>query len=217
MLYMFDPSHLPNRKRPARCPPVDGGNRSVVLFVTVCTKDRKALLANLPAFSLILAAWLDAGAWMVGRFVIMPDHIHLFCSPVDSSYPIRSWITFWKRAISRRWNHADDQPIWQSQMWDTQLRTGDAYDAKWEYVKCNPVRHGLVRRPEEWPFKGELNPLPWHDPYFAKPTLKLWVLFVQHGAEGPDALHVPVKAPMVLPDLEGCGPSQPRNQRHPQR
>ena len=29
---------------------------------------------------------------------------------------------------------------------------------------------------------------------------------VQHGAEGPDALHVPVKAPMVLPDLEGCGP-----------
>jgi len=164
MLYMFDPSHLPNRKRPARCPPVDGGNRSVVLFVTVCTKDRKALLANLPAFSLILAAWLDAGAWMVGRFVIMPDHIHLFCSPVDSSYPIRSWITFWKRAISRRWNHADDQPIWQSQMWDTQLRTGDAYDAKWEYVKCNPVRHGLVRRPEEWPFKGELNPLPWHDP-----------------------------------------------------
>src|SRR5262245_52760855 len=32
----------------------------------------------------------------------------------------------------------------------------------------------------------------------------------QHGAEGPDALQVLIKAPMVLPDLEGCGPSQPR-------
>jgi putative transposase len=48
-------------------------------------------------------------------------------------------------------------------MWDTQLRTGNSYDAKWEYVKCNPMRHGLVRHPEEWPFKGELNPLSWHD------------------------------------------------------
>jgi putative transposase len=145
-------------------PPVDTGNRSVVLFVTVCTKNRKTLLANPSAFSLILAAWLDAGAWMVGRFVIMPDHIHLFCSPLDSSYSIRSWVTFWKRAIARRWFNADDHPLWQSQMWDTQLRTGNSYDAKWEYVKCNPVRHGLVHRPEEWPFKGELNPLPWHDP-----------------------------------------------------
>ena len=110
----------------------------MVLFVTVCTKDRKALLANLPAFSLILAASLDAEKWVVGRFVIMPDHIHLFCSPVDSSYSIRSWVTFWKRAISRGWNNADDLPIWQSQMWDTQLRSGNSYDAKWEYVKCNP-------------------------------------------------------------------------------
>jgi hypothetical protein len=25
-------------------------------------------------------------------------------------------------------------------------------------------RHGLVRHAEEWPFKGELNPLSWHDP-----------------------------------------------------
>src|SRR6516164_736167 len=35
----------------------------------------------------------------------------------------------------------------------------------------------------------------------------------QHGAAGPDALEVLLKAPMVLPDLEGCGPSQPQNPR----
>src|SRR5215475_10223026 len=39
----------------------------------------------------------------------------------------------------------------------------------------------------------------------------------QHGAEGPDALQVLIKAPMVLRDLEGCGPSQPRNPMKAQR
>ena len=38
---------------------------------------------------------------------------------------------------------------------------------------------------------------------------KAWI--DQHGAEGPDALQVVIKARMVLPDLEGCSPLQPRN------
>jgi putative transposase len=160
----MDFSDLPDRKRPARCPPLDAGNRSVILFVTVCTKDKKRLLANLSAFALIVAAWLEAATWVVGRFVVMPDHIHLFCSPANEAYSVRSWIAFWKSSVSRRWWRAADHPIWQAQMWDTQLRTGNSYDAKWEYMKWNPVRHGLVRHPEEWPFKGELNPLTWLDP-----------------------------------------------------
>jgi hypothetical protein len=33
----------------------------------------------------------------------------------------------------------------------------------------------------------------------------------QHGAEGPDALQVSIKVPIVLHDLEGCSPLQPRH------
>jgi putative transposase len=155
---------LPDRKRPARCSPLDYGNRSVILFVTVCTKDRKAVLANVIAFSAIVSAWRGAAAWTVGRFVIMPDHVHLFCSPANNAFSIQSWVTFWKSSVSRRWIDPAIRPIWQVQMWDTQIRSGDSYDAKWDYVRNNPVRHGLVRHSEEWPFKGELNPLSWHDP-----------------------------------------------------
>src|SRR6516164_6717954 len=36
-------------------------------------------------------------------------------------------------------------------------------------------------------------------------------LIDQRGAEGPDALQVSIKVPIALHDLEGCGPSQPRN------
>jgi hypothetical protein len=45
--------------------------------------------------------------------------------------------------------------------WDTQLRRGENYDEKWEYIRANPVRAGLVPRVEDWPHQGELNELRW--------------------------------------------------------
>ncbi len=48
---------------------------------------------------------------------------------------------------------------WQTNFWDTHLRSDESYAAKWEYVSFNPVRAGLVENAEEWPFKGMLNPL----------------------------------------------------------
>ena len=53
--------------------------------------------------------------------------------------------------------------LFQMQCWDTQLRTGESYAQKWEYVRNNPVRKGLCQVPEDWPYQGELNVLAWHD------------------------------------------------------
>jgi hypothetical protein len=38
-----------------------------------------------------------------------------------------------------------------------------SYAEKRQYVSNNPVRHGYVRRAEDWPYQGELNVLEWHD------------------------------------------------------
>ena len=53
--------------------------------------------------------------------------------------------------------------IFQRDQWDTQLRTGESYASKWEYVRNNPVRKCLVARADDWPYQGELNILQWHD------------------------------------------------------
>lgn len=50
---------------------------------------------------------------------------------------------------------------WQSDCWDTQMRCGEQYRKKWEYVRQNPVRAGLVQRAEDWPWQGELSVLKW--------------------------------------------------------
>ena len=65
--------------------------------------------------------------------------------------------------ITRHWPRREETPLWQSEYWDRQLRRGDSYAEKWEYVVNNPVRHGLVKNAAAWPYQGELNILEWHD------------------------------------------------------
>ena len=150
-----------DRRHPLHLPPRDILGRPTIVFVTVCTARRKPILARVDAVATIVDAWRRAEAWRIGRYVIMPDHVHFFCSPFARDVPLQAWVAYWKSITSRSWPHRREQPVWQRHFWDWQLRVGESYLGKWEYVKQNPVRGGLVDRPEAWPFAGELNELEW--------------------------------------------------------
>jgi hypothetical protein len=49
----------------------------------------------------------------------------------------------------------------QSRGWHHRLRDGENYSEKWIYVQENPIRKGLVKRIEDWPFKGKVFDLAW--------------------------------------------------------
>jgi putative transposase len=160
---LSSPVHKPCRKRPAHFPAVTVGFKSIIIFLTVCTRQRKPLLANDEAAQLIIEAW-QANFWRVGRYVIMPVHIHLFCGPnTFPPRPLKKWIEYWRNHVTRAWPHGIQVPIWQREFWDRQLRRSESYAEKWHYVVNNPVRYGYVRRTEDWPYQGELNVLEWHD------------------------------------------------------
>jgi putative transposase len=150
------------RKYPAHIAPVERHNEPIIIFLTVCSKDRKRIFDSRDVADVIVNAWVEAKSWLVGRYVIMPNHIHLFCAPgVFPPEPLKQWVRFWKNVASKKWPRADEHPIWQRDFWDTQLRRHENYDEKWEYVIENPFRAGLVRKSDDWPFHGELNFLPW--------------------------------------------------------
>jgi REP element-mobilizing transposase RayT len=136
-----------------------------IVFVTVCTKHRLPWLANATVHRALQQAWGEAQAWLVGRYVIMPDHIHLFAAPSQTSIELDDWIQFWKSAFTKRVRQTASLDIparpWQTDHWDTRLRTWQSYDQKWDYVRNNPVRHRLVARAEEWPYQGEIHSLTW--------------------------------------------------------
>jgi hypothetical protein len=42
---------------------------------------------------------------------------------------------------------------WQEGCFDRLLRSDESLSDKWEYLRQNPVRAGLVANPEDWPFQ----------------------------------------------------------------
>ena len=110
----------------------------------------------------VVNAWNSARSWVVGRYIFMPDHIHLFCAPATlPSKPLNQRVSYRKSAASRSWPRAEEQPIWQRDFWDTQLRRSENYGSKVIQVTRNAGPAGLVNRAEDWPFQGELNLLSW--------------------------------------------------------
>ncbi|MBA3849580.1 MAG: hypothetical protein C0502_06235 [Opitutus sp.] len=106
--------------------------------------------------------WHSADRWLVGRYVIMPDHVHLFCAPnLNPPAPLRTWVGYWKATVARESGYGAG--LWQKNFWDTQLRRHESYSTKWQYVRQNPVRAGLAVRSDDWPYQGEMNVLSWHD------------------------------------------------------
>jgi putative transposase len=128
-------------------------------FLTVCAKRPARNLANVLVHKTLLQAFKEADAWQVGSYTVMPDHIHLFCAPANDDYTIEAWITFWKRCFRRI--GGPDLPQFQSRGFHHRLRREENYQKKSEYMRANPVREGLVKRPDDWEFQGTLNELRW--------------------------------------------------------
>lgn len=126
-----------------------------LFFVTFSTRDRaqiRSLSAAHLAFQGYAARAVANFGIAVGRYVIMPDHIHLFVQG-GAEFALSPWIGGLKRAISV----AVGTPgrLWQPGFFDHVLRTEESYAQKWEYVRENPVRAGLVKQYEDWPYQGE--------------------------------------------------------------
>ncbi|MEM7013888.1 MAG: hypothetical protein AAF585_20695, partial [Verrucomicrobiota bacterium] len=130
---------LKQRKRPARLPLFESGNLAPIIYLTVCCKDRKPILAKDDIHQLLIDIWSRVeNHWSVGRYVLLPNHLHLFCSPKSpESLGVKKWTKYWKSQASNNWPRPHEHPIWQLDCWDTQLRTGESYDEKWDYVRNN--------------------------------------------------------------------------------
>ncbi len=46
--------------------------------------------------------------------------------------------------------------IWEEGFFDHVLRSNESYSQKWNYVRENPVRAGLVKSAADWPYQGEI-------------------------------------------------------------
>ncbi len=134
--------------------------RPNIFFVTANAKDAIPWMANDIVHKSLEEIWrMEATAWLVGLYLIMPDHVHFFCAPYDTNFEIDQWIQFWKARFSRR--HPGQSWAWQRKSFHHRIRNRIEYEEKLCYVGENPLRKQLVAHPDEWRYRGRINDLRW--------------------------------------------------------
>lgn len=93
--------------------------------------------------------------------VVLPDHLHaIWTLPEgDAGFPQR-WALI-KAGFSRKLPKGEqrsasrerkgERGIWQRRYWEHQIRDDKDFARHVDYIHVNPVKHGLVARPVDWP------------------------------------------------------------------
>ena len=92
----------------------------------------------------------------VHAVVVMPDHVHLLLTPLTDAqgnpYSVVEILQSIKGASAHSINRPLHRsgPVWQEESFDHVLRSDESFEEKFEYIRQNPVRRGLVERPEDY-------------------------------------------------------------------
>jgi REP-associated tyrosine transposase len=121
-----------------------------IFFITICCRPRgenhlcKSETARLLFES--IAFRHQRGDWFVHVALLMPDHLHLLVSfppEGDMQKVLRLWKSFSARMLGISW---------QRDFFDHRLRREESFLEKEDYIRANPVRAGLIRDQEDWPY-----------------------------------------------------------------
>jgi putative transposase len=147
-----------------RLPPAHGvyltSQQPVIVWLTVCTKDREPWLTQAAVMETLHAIWSnDATAWHMGDYLIMPDHLHGFCAPHITGIELERWVAYWKYRVTRivKAKHG----CWQRGVFHHRLRSRNEFEEKWRYMMENPLRRSLVEQWQDWPWRGRVHDVTW--------------------------------------------------------
>jgi putative transposase len=120
-------------------------------FITICSKKRGT---NQLALSTVADQLLETikyrnkqGVWYSHIALLMPDHVHFLLSFPETEKRMQTIVSKWKE-----WAAKTLKIKWQRDFFEHRLRQEESFREKADYILANPVRAGLVREPEDWPY-----------------------------------------------------------------
>jgi putative transposase len=146
---------FPQRKTLPHNPPPGIDISRETFFITVCLADRfpeKPLTKADIAFPLIdtVVRRNENHTWWCSTFIVMPDHVHgLFRFPSDAerNCSMQKTMGNWKS-----WTARSLGIKWQRGWFDHRLRNHEKECETAEYIRNNPVRSGLAKTADDWPY-----------------------------------------------------------------
>lgn len=136
---------------------------SIFFTVTLQQRGTQLLVEHIARLREAVAVTRAERPFQIDAWVVLPDHMHcVWTLPEGDS----DFSTRWRLIKSRfsralpvgnlRHSHLarQERGIWQRRFWDHHIRDADDMSAHVNYCWVNPVKHGLVDRPEDWPYSS---------------------------------------------------------------
>lgn len=138
-------------------------------FFTVVTADRKPIFADPKNVEVLREAFRAVHLrrpFTLEAAVVLPDHSHyIWTLPTgDADFStrwrlIKTWFTkHCDPALRAEQGNAraskDEGWLWQHRYWEHMLRDETDYRSHVEYIHFNPVKHGYVNAPIDWPYSS---------------------------------------------------------------
>jgi putative transposase len=128
-------------------------------FVTVSTRVRQPAMQPPHRRQECFESWQFATAkrsWRLIAWVFLPDHYHLLTTAPDGDDDIARLAGSVHQFTAREWNREDGSV--GRQVWWNFRHTCVSYErsfyARLNYIHWNPVKHGLVAKPEDYPLSS---------------------------------------------------------------
>ena len=125
-------------------------------FITFSCYRRQPFLESKPARSVFereLEAVRKRYGFVVAGYVLMPEHVHLLVGePLKSSLAIVMQVL--KQQTSRKMKRRGEARFWQRRYYDFNVHNEVKRVEKLRYMHRNPVKRGLVEKPEDWPWSS---------------------------------------------------------------
>ncbi|HLF72644.1 MAG TPA: transposase [Dehalococcoidia bacterium] len=125
--------------------------------VTSATRGREPIFADERAATILQDAlqFVRRERAFVLAYAIMPDHFHALIAP-RAPFTVSQVMQSLKGFASREVNRLNDTkgPIWQQSYYDRIIRDERQLADTIEYIHMNPVKDGLVARPEDYRFSS---------------------------------------------------------------
>jgi len=132
-------------------------------FFTVNLAERHAdtLTRHVDVLREVMDRVKESHPFSIVAMVVLPDHLHaIWRMPEgDADYPMR-W-SLLKAGFSRQLNRGEricqsratkrERGIWQRRYWEHQIRDDADLARHLDYIHYNPVKHGWVSHPVDWP------------------------------------------------------------------
>jgi putative transposase len=127
------------------------------VFITQVVQDRRPVFRSPQMVELLrstLRTVKELHPFTMLAYVFLPDHFHILIQPTGESnfsQIMHSLKPNFTKAYKGFTGRTESLKFWQKRFWDHIIRDERDLENHLHYIHYNPVKHGLVADPRDWP------------------------------------------------------------------